>query len=71
MEDEDLIDFAEARPSGLHSLKLPASWVDKPVLLVPAGREMVQASHHHQRTSQIRSPEVKFINVFFDSRSLR
>jgi hypothetical protein len=56
MEDEDLIDFAEARPSGLHSLKLPASWVEKTVKLVPAGRELVQASHHHQRTSQVRSP---------------
>jgi hypothetical protein len=31
MEDEDLIDFNEARPAGLHSLKLPAFWVDKPV----------------------------------------
>jgi hypothetical protein len=30
-EDEDLIDFDEARPTGLHSLKLPAFWVDKPV----------------------------------------
>ncbi len=31
MEDENLIDFNEARPAGLHSLKLPAFWVDKPV----------------------------------------
>jgi hypothetical protein len=31
MEDEDLIDFDEARPIGLHSLRLPAFWVDKPV----------------------------------------
>jgi NADPH-dependent ferric siderophore reductase len=31
MEDEDLIDFNEARPAGLHSLKLPAFWVDKRV----------------------------------------
>jgi hypothetical protein len=31
MEDEDLIDFDEARPTGLHSLQLPAFWVDKPV----------------------------------------
>jgi hypothetical protein len=31
MEDEDLIDFDEARPAGLHSLRLPAFWVDKPV----------------------------------------
>ncbi len=28
MEDEDLIDFDEARPAGLHSLRLPAFWVD-------------------------------------------
>jgi hypothetical protein len=25
-EDEDLIDFAEARPAGLHNLKLLAFW---------------------------------------------
>jgi hypothetical protein len=31
MEDEDLIDFDEARPAGLLSLKLLAFWVDKPV----------------------------------------
>jgi hypothetical protein len=31
MEDEDLIDFEEARPADLHSLRLPAFWVDKPV----------------------------------------
>jgi hypothetical protein len=31
MVDEDLIDFEEARPAGLHSLRLPAFWVDKPV----------------------------------------
>jgi hypothetical protein len=31
MEDEDLIDFEEARPAGLHSLRLPSFWVDKPV----------------------------------------
>jgi hypothetical protein len=31
MEDEDLIDFDEARPDGLHSLWLPAFWVDNPV----------------------------------------
>jgi hypothetical protein len=31
MADEDLIDFEEARPAGLHSLRLPAFWVDKPV----------------------------------------
>jgi hypothetical protein len=31
MEDEDLIDFGEARPAGLHSLRLPLFWVDKPV----------------------------------------
>jgi hypothetical protein len=31
MENEDLIDFSEARPAGLHSLRLPAFWVDKPV----------------------------------------
>ncbi len=31
MEDEDLIDFDKARPAGLHSLCLPAFWVDKPV----------------------------------------
>jgi hypothetical protein len=31
MEDEDLIDFDEARHAGLHSLRLPAFWVDKPV----------------------------------------
>ncbi len=31
MEDEDLIDFTEARPAGLHSLRLPVFWVDKPV----------------------------------------
>jgi hypothetical protein len=31
MEDEDLINFDEARPAGLHSLKLQAFWVDKPV----------------------------------------
>ncbi len=31
MEDEDLIYFDEAGPAGLHSLKLPAFWVDKPV----------------------------------------
>jgi hypothetical protein len=31
MEDEDLIDFDKARPAGLHSLRLPAFWVDKPV----------------------------------------
>ncbi len=30
MEDEDLIDFTEARPAGLHSLRLPSFWVDKP-----------------------------------------
>jgi hypothetical protein len=30
MEDEDLIDFTEARPAGLHGLRLPAFWVDKP-----------------------------------------
>jgi hypothetical protein len=29
MEDEDLIDFDEARPAGLHSLKLTAFWADK------------------------------------------
>jgi uncharacterized membrane protein YgcG len=31
MADEDLIDFEEARPAGLHSLRLPPFWVDKPV----------------------------------------
>jgi uncharacterized membrane protein YgcG len=31
MADEDLIDFEEARPAGLHGLRLPAFWVDKPV----------------------------------------
>jgi hypothetical protein len=31
MEDEDLIDFTKARPASLHSLRLPAFWVDKPV----------------------------------------
>jgi hypothetical protein len=31
MEDEDLIDFDKARLSGLHSFRLPAFWVDKPV----------------------------------------
>jgi hypothetical protein len=31
MDDEDLIDFTEARPAGLHSLRLPAFWPDKPV----------------------------------------
>jgi hypothetical protein len=31
MEDKDLIDFNEARPAGLSSLKLPAFWMDKPV----------------------------------------
>jgi hypothetical protein len=28
MEDEDLLDFAEARSVGLQSLKLPAFWVE-------------------------------------------
>jgi hypothetical protein len=32
MADEDLIDFEEARPAGLHGLRLPAFWVDKPVI---------------------------------------
>jgi hypothetical protein len=31
MADEDLIDFEEVRPGGLHSLRLPSFWVDKPV----------------------------------------
>jgi uncharacterized membrane protein YgcG len=31
MADEDLIDFDEARPASLHSLRLPPFWVDKPV----------------------------------------
>jgi hypothetical protein len=31
VEDEDLINFGKARPADLHSLKLPAFWVDKPV----------------------------------------
>jgi hypothetical protein len=32
MEDKDLIDFDEARPAGLHRLRLSAFWVDKPVI---------------------------------------
>jgi hypothetical protein len=31
MADEDLINFKEVRPGGLHSLRLPSFWVDKPV----------------------------------------
>jgi hypothetical protein len=31
MEDENLIDFREARPACPHSLCLPSFWVDKPV----------------------------------------
>ncbi len=31
MADEDLIDFEEAGPTGPHSLRLPAFWVDKPM----------------------------------------
>jgi hypothetical protein len=31
MKDEDLIDFDEARPDDLNSLRLPPFWVDKPV----------------------------------------
>jgi hypothetical protein len=31
MEDEDFIDFDEARPAGLHSLRMLACWVDKSV----------------------------------------
>jgi hypothetical protein len=31
MEDENLINFEEAMPAGLHSLRLPPFWVDKPV----------------------------------------
>jgi hypothetical protein len=31
MEDKDLIEFTETRPAGLHGLRLPAFWVDKPV----------------------------------------
>jgi hypothetical protein len=31
VEDEDLINFGKARHTDLHSLKLPAFWVDKPV----------------------------------------
>jgi hypothetical protein len=40
MEDENLINFEEATPAGLHSLRLPPFWVDKPVgwfVLVESG----------------------------------
>jgi hypothetical protein len=30
MEDQDLINFTEVRPAGLHILKLSVFWVDKP-----------------------------------------
>jgi hypothetical protein len=52
MEDEDLIDFDEARPVGLYSLKLPAFWVDKLVRWF----EPVLPSQHQKGTDEVRFP---------------
>jgi hypothetical protein len=51
MEDEDLIDFTEARPAGLHSLRLPAFWVDKPASwFVPAESRFHLHGIHREQT---------------------
>ncbi len=50
MEDKDLIDFDETRPTGLHSLKLPAFWVDKPVrwFVLPESHFWLQGINREQ-----------------------
>jgi hypothetical protein len=50
MEDENLIDFDEARPAGLHSLRLPAFWVDKPVswFVLAESRFRLNSIHREQ-----------------------
>jgi hypothetical protein len=50
MADEDLIDFEEARPAGLHSLQLPAFWVDKPMslLVLAESRFWLHGIHREQ-----------------------
>jgi hypothetical protein len=58
MEDEDLIDFKEARPAGLNSLRLPAFWVDKPVSWFVLAESHFSSSWDTQGADQVRLPGV-------------
>jgi hypothetical protein len=62
IEDEDLIDFKEARPAGLNSLNLPAFWVDKPVswFMLAESRFRLHGIHREQtRYDYLVSPLTK------------
>ncbi len=74
MEDEDLIDFDEARPAGLHSLRLPAFWVDKPVswFVLAESRFRLHGIHREQtRYDYLVSALFYSINFWFSKRILQ